>query len=65
MRTDTIRAVVGKVTPTTYGADIALAPDNDTWLSVYNEDGPLPRVGDIVTVTVPRVVAVTRMEPEP
>lgn len=57
----TIQAVVGRVTPQPYGADIALAPDNGTWLSVYSDDGPIPNVGDIVTVETPRVIAVTRV----
>jgi hypothetical protein len=55
----TIKAVVGEVTRRPYGADVALAPDNETWLSFYADSGlPMPRVGDVVTIEVPRVVAV-------
>lgn len=56
----TIEAVVACVEATPDGWNIGLL-GSSAWLSVRKTEGiPEPRVGDIVTVTIPRVVALHR-----
>ena len=57
---DFIEAVVSKVSSTADGWDVELAP-GDTWLSLDKDDAlGEPEVGDIVTVRVPRIVALKK-----
>jgi hypothetical protein len=58
---ETVEAVISKVTPQSYGWDVAFGPDNDTWVSIHKTQGlPEPEVGDTVVCTVPRVIKLTK-----
>jgi hypothetical protein len=60
----TIKAVIGKVDKVRGGWIIWLAPDCNTWLTVYHSEVAIaPQSGDIVTCTVPRVLKLERPTP--
>ena len=55
---ETTDAVIGRVTPVDNGWEIAFAPDCTTWITVRRDEHDEPKVGDFITVTVPKVVAI-------
>ena len=38
--------------------EVAFAPDCTTWITVRRDEHDEPKVGDFITVTVPKVVAI-------
>ena len=66
MRRGLTKAVIGKVTRKSFGWDVALAPDNTTWLSVYEADGfKEPKVGDVITVMPPQAISIETQRSHP
>ena len=61
---ETTDAVIGRVTPVDNGWEIAFAPDCTTWITVRRDEHDEPKVGDFITVTVPKVVAI-HSQPNP
>ena len=61
---ETTDAVIGRVTPVDNGWEIAFAPDCTTWITVRRDEHDEPKVGDSITVTVPKVVAI-HSQPNP
>lgn len=51
--------VICDVTNGPYGWDIHLGPeDDDPWVSVKRDEWPKPQIGQIATVTLPRVTSI-------
>lgn len=61
---ETTDAVIGHVTPVDNGWEVAFAPDCTTWVTVRRDEHDEPKVGDSITVTVPKVVAI-HSQPNP
>lgn len=61
---ETTDAVIGRVTPVDNGWEVAFAPDCTTWITVRRDEHDEPKVGDFITVTVPKVVAI-HSQPNP
>lgn len=70
---ETLDCIIGRVTPCAAGWDVELAPsgclirDRDdfaTWITVRRDEHDEPKVGDFITVTVPKVVAI-HSQPNP
>ena len=55
---ETTSALIGKVTEVENGWEVAFAPDCTTWITVRRDEHDEPKVGDSITVTVPKVVAI-------
>ena len=55
---ETLDAVIGKVTPCAAGWNVAFAPDCTTWVTVRRDEHAEPKVGNFITVTVPKVVQI-------
>jgi CRISPR/Cas system-associated protein Cas10 (large subunit of type III CRISPR-Cas system) len=55
---ETTSALIGKVTEVENGWEVAFAPDCTTWVTVRRDEHDEPKVGDSITVTVPKVVAI-------
>ena len=55
---ETTDAVIGHVTPVDNGWEVAFAPDCTTWITVRSDEHDEPKVGDFITVTVPKAVAI-------
>ena len=55
---ETTSALIGKVTEVENGWEVAFAPDCTTWITVRRDEHDEPKVGDFITVTVPKVVAI-------
>ena len=60
----TTSALIGKVTEVENGWEVAFAPDCTTWITVRRDEHAEPKVGDFITVTVPKVVAI-HSQPNP
>ena len=54
-----VNLLIGKVRPSADGSwNVSIAPDNETWLTVWPEDvSQAPSAGDIITVVPPRVIS--------
>lgn len=61
---ETTDAVIGHVLPVDNGWEVAFAPDCTTWITVRRDEHDEPKVGDIITVTVPKAVAI-HSQPNP
>jgi len=61
---ETTSALIGKVTEVENGWEVAFAPDCTTWITVRRDEHDEPKVGDYITVTVPKVVAI-HSQPNP
>lgn len=61
---ETTSALIGKVTEVENGWEVAFAPDCTTWVTVRRDEHDEPKVGDSITVTVPKVVAI-HSQPQP
>ena len=61
---ETLDAVIGKVTPCAAGWNVAFAPDCTTWVTVRRDEHAEPKVGNFITVTVPKVVQI-HSQPNP
>lgn len=61
---ETTDAVIGHVTPVDNGWEVAFAPDCTTWITVRRDEHDEPKVGDFITVTVPKAVAI-HSQPNP
>ena len=61
---ETTSALIGKVTEVENGWEVAFAPDCTTWVTVRRDEHDEPKVGDSITVTVPKVVAI-HSQPNP
>lgn len=61
---ETTSALIGKVTEVENGWEVAFAPDCTTWITVRRDEHDEPKVGDFITVTVPKVVAI-HSQPNP
>ena len=61
---ETTDAVIGHVTPVDNGWEVAFAPDCTTWITVLRDEHDEPKVGDFITVTVPKAVAI-HSQPKP
>lgn len=57
-KNEMLDAVIGKVTPCAAGWEVAFAPDCTTWVTVRRDEHAEPKVGDVITVTVPKVVQI-------
>ncbi len=55
---ETTSALIGKVTEVENGWEVAFAPDCTTWITVRRDEHDEPKVGDFITVTVPKAVAI-------
>ena len=55
---ETTSALIGNVTEVENGWEVAFAPDCTTWVTVRRDEHDEPKVGDFITVTVPKVVAI-------
>lgn len=61
---ETTSALIGKVTEVENGWEVAFAPDCTTWITVRRDEHDEPKVGDFITVTVPKAVAI-HSQPNP
>ena len=61
---ETTSALIGTATEVENGWEVAFAPDCTTWVTVRRDEHDEPKVGDFITVTVPKVVAI-HSQPNP
>ena len=61
---ETTSALIGNVTEVENGWEVAFAPDCTTWITVRRDEHDEPKVGDFITVTVPKAVAI-HSQPNP